>query len=50
MPYSDRRGAVPALTEGDAMVIGWIMLIVLWVVIIAFALGAIVFMFRSAGR
>ncbi len=32
------------------MIIGWIMLVVLWAVIIAFVLGAVVFMFRSAGR
>ncbi len=32
------------------MIIGWIMLIVLWVVIIGFALGAVVFMFKSTGR
>lgn len=32
------------------MIIGWIMLIALWVVIIVFALGAIAFMFRSTGR
>jgi hypothetical protein len=32
------------------MIIGWAMLIVLWIAIIIFALGAIAFLFRSAGR
>lgn len=32
------------------MIIGSIMLVLLWVVIIAFVLGAVVLMFRSTGR
>jgi hypothetical protein len=51
MPYNNHReGAVPALTEGDAMVVGWVMLLVLWIVIVVFAVGAVAFLLRSAGR
>ncbi len=32
------------------MVIGYIMLVVLWIVIAIFALGAVWMVFRSAGR
>jgi len=38
------------MTEVGTMIVGWIMLIVLWIVIIGFVLGAIAFMFRSTGR
>jgi len=32
------------------MIIGWIMLVVLWIVIVAFILLAIASLFRSTGR
>jgi hypothetical protein len=48
--YSDRKEATPRLPRETLMIIGWIMLIVLWIAIVGFVLGAVVFMFRSAGR
>jgi len=51
VPYSKRTAAQRrALTEGVAMVIGYIMLVVLWVVIAIFGLAAIYLVIRSAGR
>jgi hypothetical protein len=39
-----------ALAKGVAMTIGYIMLVILWIVIVAFALAGILAIFRSAGR
>ena len=51
MPYSKRTAAPRrALTEGVAMVIGTVMLVVLWIVIAIFIIAAIAQVFRSAGR
>jgi hypothetical protein len=51
VPYNNHRGgAVPALTEGDAMVIGYVMLLVLWIVIVVFAVGLVAFLLKSARR
>lgn len=45
-----RAGCAGSRTEGVAMVIGYIMLTVLWIVIGIFGLAAVLFIFRSAGR
>jgi hypothetical protein len=51
VPYSKRTAAPRwALTEGVAMVIGTIMLVILWIVIAIFIIAAILQVFRSAGR
>jgi dienelactone hydrolase len=43
-------GHAGSLTQGVAMVIGYVMLVVLWVVIGIFAIAAILSVFRSTGR
>lgn len=50
MLYSNRHASDAALTEGDTMTIAWVMLLVLWISIIVFAVGAVAFIFRSSGR
>lgn len=49
VPYSE---CTPhrTLAEGVAMAIGYIMLLILWIVIAIFGIGALLAMFKSAGR
>jgi hypothetical protein len=51
VPYSNRTAAPRcALTKGVAMTIGYVMLVILWIVIAIFIIAAILQVFRSAGR